>query len=248
MYLAVGLLGQTIEGYYPGRNKMSYDEDLLRELGEVLEQGGALVSHIKLLIRSPGTVRGLISVLDGESKIVEELAAKPIPTRSWFLSLPEMVSEGCSGVEMVNRLRGDGYHVGHVAKSVMRSPDFKVSAAGVTYRPVVVDGANFSDTQRISKNVIRVATEELGLLVPPAELAALLRRLVIPTDHERLGFRWIVVMHNLINDSSGYPCRLGLAQNGNTPALNPYPGNDSREWLSNTGFVFLKKEPVLPSH
>lgn len=227
---------------------MSYDEGLLRELGEVLEEGGAQVGHIKLLIRSPGTARGLVSVLDGEAKIVYEEAAKPTPRKRWFLPLPEVVSEGCSGIEMVNRLRGEGYHVGHVAKSVMRSSDFKVSAAGVTYRPVVVDGANFSDGERVSENVIRVATEELGLLVPPAELAALLRRLIIPTDHERLGFRWVVVMHNLINDSSGYPCRLGLAQNGNTPALNPYPGNDSREWLPNTGFVFLKRETTLPAY
>lgn len=210
--------------------------ELAERLLRSFEDEGAIPKQIYRIISSPEIVRGTISCADGEAdyvrKRVREKAKVEIGPRSNIVDLPPVISCGESGDQLTSILDEKGITVGELAQAIIQNSEF-VSSSGVTYKPVMVIGDQFSDNI-VTSNVQKFAVK-MKYVTPPVELAPLLRMSISNEEMERLGLLWIIVMHR---ELVGAPGLLGLDRSGGV-RLHAYVGGASRRWLRKTGFVYL---------
>lgn len=132
-------------------------------------------------------------------------------------------------------LESSGRKVSSWVKDVMSKPEF-VTTKGKTFRLVVIHGDEFAtDAERTTAN-IRAEAVRRRYLEPPAEVAALLRK---KYTQEELGFPYVVVMHQPITDSCGYPFLLVLDRDDYGEWLLAWNGYPDRQWDRERVFVFL---------
>ena len=171
---------------------------------------------------------------------VKEAAKKVVR----FVSLPSVTSNGLDGKKSITRLEGKKFRVGDWAKNVLTvGKDAQgnlafVATNGVTYKPVVIKGEEFTDDERVTSNIRKVA-EELHLVTPPAELAPLLREALSDEEIEKMGLVWLVVMHEPIADCGGGTPLLGLFRDDDGRWLYAYWDEPGLRWHRQVGFVFL---------
>ncbi|MDP2909677.1 MAG: hypothetical protein Q8N69_01230 [bacterium] len=146
----------------------------------------------------------------------------------------EVTSDGATGPEWVERLEGKGFRLSDYAKSVLRSQDFKPTN-GVTYRIAVRKGTL---SGRITTSEIRAEAGRRNLETPNAEAACLIREKFSDEDLEDMGLSWIVVFHEPIKDSFGFPNLLGSNRSDGGRWLDAYYGGPNDRWRSTCGFAF----------
>lgn len=150
-----------------------------------------------------------------------------------------VTSDGRKGKDFIRTLLQKDWRISDWAKDVMSKKAFDASVTdGTTYNLVVIKGEEFKDSERYTSN-IREEAARRGYLTPPAEVAPLLREKLSDEEIERMGLWWLVVMHDPIKDSDGYPDLLNVARDDEGRWLDAdcvYP--DGR-WLREFGFVFL---------
>lgn len=147
-----------------------------------------------------------------------------------------VTSDGTTGEDWIQRFKKKGFHVGDCAKSVLRSPDFKPTH-GVTYRIAVLKGILFTDGYCTTSD-IREYADKRKLTKPNAEVACLIREMFSDEELEAMGLRWIVVFHEPIKDSNGYPDLLGTWRGGGGRWLSVFYGGPVEGWNSDDGFAF----------
>ncbi len=153
------------------------------------------------------------------------------------VALKEVTSDGISGRDDIMDLEKSSYRVGDWAKDVMKQKAYVVSN-GKTYKPVVLCGEDFTDDERVTSNIRKVA-KGMRLITPPAELARLLRKSVSDEKIAAMGLWWLIVMHEPITDSDGDPDVLGLNRRGGGRWLDACDGSSGDGWGRGCGFVFL---------
>lgn len=121
-----------------------------------------------------------------------------------------VVSDGVAAEQSIPNLEAAGFNVWPEAKFIIRSTACVVTN-GVTYRVGIIKGDEFEDDARTTEN-IRKEADRRRWTEPPAELARLLREKISDEELERMGLRWLVVMHKSIADSGGCPGLLGLGR------------------------------------
>ncbi len=147
-----------------------------------------------------------------------------------------VTSDGTTGENWIKRLEGNGLRVGDYTKQVLRSPDFKPTS-GVTTEVAVLKGTLFEDNDRITKKV-RAEADKRKLSKPNAELACLIREKFTDKEIKQMGLRYIVAMHEPINDSGGDPSLL-IANRGNDGRwLDACRGGPDGRWGRDGGFAF----------
>lgn len=234
---------ESATGHCPERNKVSITKELFQKLLDGFEQEGATSEQMEHLASTPNKIANVLRYIDGDVEFSAKTPEEVIPARRrTLIYLPEVVSSGGTGSDIVKSLKTDHYGVGYEAKAVMCGQNF-ISTSGERYHPVIVPGAYFEDGERISSFVDQVATRRMRLLVPPIELAHLLRRVLSMEEMERMGFKWVVVMHERVTLPSDEPCRLVISKSGGLPSLHAFIGGERREWRKETGFVYLAPKP-----
>lgn len=147
-----------------------------------------------------------------------------------------VVSDGTTGEDWITKLEVSEKRLSYYGKQLLLSEKFKPTS-GVTYNVAILKGEIFSDSDRHSLN-IRAEAKRRKFSTPPAELACLIRQKFTDADIEAMGLRWIIAMHEPIEDSGGYPGLLGTyrAYDYTLDAYCDFPGI---RWYHRGGFAFL---------
>src|SRR5680860_1074654 len=162
------------------------------------------------------------------------------PVRTWTerdgVIRFSVTSDGATGEQWSARLESKSFRVSDYAKSILRSESFKPTS-GVTTEIAVLKGELFSDNDRITENIRKVAKKR-NLSAPNAEVACLIREKFSDKELEAMGLYWIVAMHEQIEDYEG-DLRLLYADRGDSGAwLHTSDGSPDREWDCGRGFAF----------
>ena len=148
-----------------------------------------------------------------------------------------VTTDGRTGEQFIDTLTTANYNLGDYGKQLLRSDKF-VPTNGKTYKLVVMKGEEFEDNDRITSK-IRDEAKKRGYLTPPVEVAPLLRELVSDEELEQMGLWYLIIMHEPITASDGYPDVLGIYRHGEGRWLYAYDGRAGRRWRRELGFVFL---------
>jgi len=208
----------------------------MNELADAFEADGFTPDLLKALT-SRGRLTGVKAVLEGRAEITMVEVKVPEPKKIVPVSLKEVTSDGVNGKDGIKDLEKARYNLGDYAKDVMKKDAYVVSN-GKVYKPVVLKGEAFTDDERVTANIRKVAAE-MGLITPPAELARLLRKSVSDEEIAAMGLYWLIVMHEPITDSDGDPYVLGLNRRGRGRWLSASYGYSDYRWHREGGFVFL---------
>jgi hypothetical protein len=217
------------------------DVDQAGELKAAFRRGDWTNAEIKKACEGD-VLANFRDVLLGRAQIVwTQETAQKVRT---FRALKSVTSDGRSGKEFVKDLKKKGFNVGDWATNVMTvgkdasGKAIIVSDSGVVYKPVVLKGEDFTDAERVTSNIRKVA-EEMKLVTPPWWLAPLLREAMTDAEIAAFGLTWLIVMHEAITDSDGDPRLLGLDRDGGGRWLGACRGRPDYGWDREDGFVFL---------
>lgn len=211
-------------------------EELSEGVMKCLEDQGATGEQIERLIRSPDKVAMMLRYIDGDVELELKVVSKILPAeRNELIHLPEVVSCGRTGVEIISALKAEHCVVGHEVKTASLG---LVSTSGQKYHPVIIPGVYFKDEERILPCVDEVATDKLGLLVPPVELAYFLRKALSVEEVDKMGFKWLVVMHTVLRSGHNWG-RMVLTKSNRYPSLQMISGSEKHRWRKEMGFVYL---------
>jgi len=146
-----------------------------------------------------------------------------------------VVSDGHNANALIGALEAKGRRVSNWAKDVMSKAGFKTTK-GQAYNFVVIRGDEFAvDAERTTANIFAEGARR-RYRKPPADAAALLRE---KFTQEELGFPYVVVMHEPITDSDGYPRLLVLYRGDGGGRLYAWRAGPDRQWDRGRVFVFL---------
>jgi hypothetical protein len=145
-------------------------------------------------------------------------------------------SDGTTGEAWIPRLKFQKFYVGGYAQSVLRSTDFHPTN-GVTTEVAVLKGELFTDDERFTEK-IRAEAKRHNLQTPNAEISCLIREKFSNKDIETMGLRWIVAMHEPIDDSDDDPALLSVDCSGRRGSLEAFCGRPVNRWNREDGFAF----------
>ncbi len=177
--------------------------------------------------------------LNANKSLVEVVKPKWTVTAEGMIAIAGLISDGAAGPQALKSLQDLGFRVSDYAKSMLLSKDYKPSLAGTVHDVIVMRGADFNDSDRITKK-IRAKAKKLGFLTPNAEVAYLLRINLSDDDLKAMGLWWIVVMHRPIEDPDGDPSLLSTNRDVDGQWLNGYYGKPDYEWNVYGGFAFAR--------
>lgn len=148
----------------------------------------------------------------------------------------DVTTDGRSGEQHIVS-QDKKFRVSEYGKQLLRNKEF-VATNGVTYKLAVIMGNEFEDAQRTKEN-IRSEAASRGYLDPTPEMAPYLREMISDEELKRMGLWALVVMHQPITGSDGYPGLLGLGRGGGGRWLGACSGRPDDRWNRGIGFVFL---------
>ncbi len=105
-----------------------------------------------------------------------------------------------------------------------------VATTGVIYKPVVIKGEEFSDAERVTSYIRKIAAD-LGLITPPAELEPLIREAISDDEMAKMGLDALIPMHEPIIDSGDDPCLLSSNRGDDGRWLVACRGRPAGRWL-----------------
>lgn len=111
-----------------------------------------------------------------------------------------VTSDGTTGEEWIDRLAGN---MADYVEPMLRSSSF-VPTSGVTYEIAVLEGILFEDENRCSRE-IREEAGRRGLTTPNPEIACLTQEFLMLHGGKAIDLRWVVTMHEPIEDADGIP-------------------------------------------
>jgi len=150
-----------------------------------------------------------------------------------------VTSDGTTGLQWIDRLRGFGWIVSAQARRLLSSPDFKPTA-GVTTKIAILKGNSFSDARRKTREIYHDASL-MKFDATNAEVACLFCEVFSGKDIVRMGLGSITVIHPPINDEDNGPSFISITS-GHTPFLHGYSSNPDVMWNDNCGFAFEVKK------
>jgi len=152
-----------------------------------------------------------------------------------------------SGEQWIGIMNENGKHVNEGAMEILRSGRIVPSLMDKDYEIALLKGSCFVDGYRNEETVCAEARKR-EFVIPNADMACLMHMQFSEAEVERMGFDWIVVMHDPIEiskDLGSFPHSFRLSVRRAEKPLCPYPrlGVDSafsdRLWPSRVGFAFL---------
>lgn len=149
-----------------------------------------------------------------------------------------VTSDGTTGEQWIERLKGKNICVDTCAEQLLLSPDFKPTN-GVIYKVVIINGSFWGTlNERVARN-IRAEANKRDLVVPNAEVACLLREAFTTAELQAMGLLVIVIMHEPIQTNDLCPRLLDLEYQGGRWGLRTFFGDSEIRWNNGSGFVFV---------
>lgn len=155
-----------------------------------------------------------------------------------------VTSDGTTGSQWIERLRGAGFRVNKHVQYALTSKDF-IPTSGVTYEVGVLKGTIFDAYERDTPN-IRAEAQKRGLTTPNMEVACLIRGNFRDEDIKVMGLGWIAIMHEPIKDPVRDPMLLAVNRRlYDGRWLDAFHERGSGPWAhSDGGFAFVRPHLV----
>ncbi|MFC1623561.1 hypothetical protein ACFL05_00360 [Patescibacteria group bacterium] len=176
----------------------------------------------------------------------ELVLSKPVPSRwvedkNGLIHLPPILGLGLTGPGMEDKLTSEGHSLSDDARSIFHSEHYVPCEKGKVYYPVVVPGKLFSDEKRTTKNV-RAKGDSFNLIHGeslPTELGTLVCISYTNEEIEAMGLKWLLVIHEPIEDSDGVPRLFGTDWIDSESWLVAYWDRPDHQCSRGNGFVFF---------
>jgi len=151
-----------------------------------------------------------------------------------------------TGAEEIERLETAGYRVSDYAKSCFKSTNVDGYdknhrlVAGQQYKIALVPGREIGrDSDRTTANLRKLGMERYGYGEPLAGLVPRYRERISNKQMEEMGFGYIAVPHDTINDSVGFPHVLYAYRDRGGPWVSSFWDRPDRRWVDYGAFAFL---------
>lgn len=179
------------------------------------------------------------SVVD-EIRVDEHLCIKVkyIVDDRGMIYIPDLVSDGASGLQCIENL----IHLGVVAsvsmRSIFLSEAYKPSPVDTVHNAVIMRGAVINIMKR-STGKIREMAKELKFLCPSPELVYLIAKKFNEEDLKGMGLQSIRVMHELFKDEYGDWSGFEVTYGDNGAYISShYDSEGELTWAHHVGFAF----------
>ena len=199
-------------------------------MGSTMKYSDLDLGTIEAIMNKLGGMDGAKRFLRGEL-VISELVQNGV------INLGFVTSDGATGQDWIERLEKKGIRSSDYAKSILLSSDFNPSKAGTVTKIAVLKGELFPDENRVTKN-IRAEADKRKLVKPSAEVACLIREKFTDKEIENMGLRWIVAMHDPIQDSDGDLHLLGANRYDDGSWLRTFYDYSGFRWGREVGFAF----------
>ncbi len=147
----------------------------------------------------------------------------------------EVTSDGRNERQFISSLERAGYNISSQAKNILQETAL-VDLEEQTHKLVIIRGKEF-DGECLTTNV-HAEAEHRGYLIPPVEVAFLLREVISDKELEQMGLLWLIVMHEPIRHGGHLSLfSLNQANKGRNLDVSVYHPNGC--WDRRCGFVFL---------
>ncbi|HEY4507969.1 MAG TPA: hypothetical protein VJJ47_03790 [Candidatus Paceibacterota bacterium] len=223
----------------------------LKLIGDQEPTGKQVVTlHEYLPVLMRGIVSGTVPPLADFSKLVGIPSVVPKRAAGDTPFLCELTSDGRSPGQLILDIRAKGRTVWDWAENVMTKGKDKFPAVttGVKYRLGVIFGCEFEDAERTNENIF-AEIERRKVQKPHAEVAPLLRDTFTQAELLKMvnalrpegstEITWVIVMHEPIRASDGYPYILGLDRSRGDGDLDADDGSPGVGWYRGSAFVVL---------
>lgn len=147
-----------------------------------------------------------------------------------------VTSNGRTGEEWIIYFDANGIKLTRWAKDALRSSAFQPTN-GITMNIAILKGELFTDENRVT-SFIQAEADKRKLTKPNAEVACLIRDMFTNQEIKEMGLKWIVAMHEPIEDSDRNPNFLGTGRLGDGPWLSTDFVKPGHGWSRVNGFVF----------
>ena len=211
------------------------DVGLANEIKMAARRAGATNDDLEWL--ATGThLRDCLRVRHGTHCIVE------VEPTSWVekegVVYFTLISNGMSGREWIAYLESKGHMTSDCEKFILRSDDFKATAAGTRHHIAVLKHGVWGEVTK----KIRAKAKKMNFSQPNAEIACLIRDQFSNEELEAMGFYFIVCMHEPIRDSDNKPLLLTAHRRDNL-WLHAYWDLPGFQWEFECGFAFSVSQP-----
>lgn len=146
---------------------------------------------------------------------------------------------------VLQELARDGCQFGRGVEELLRDPLADNVTSGLVYECNILLGSEFSDEERMTENIERIAISR-GYIEPPIGLVPFLRQYLTDDMLRRMGIDMLVVMHTPVLGDFGCACRIALQRESDGPWLildgDRYPGIG---WTRRDGFLYLHNPSAL---
>ena len=147
----------------------------------------------------------------------------------------EVTSDGTTGPERIRRFEKQGFKLSESTKEVLSSEDFSATSS-ITTTIKVIKGTLFIGNPLTQE--IHDLAKTHGFTKPNAEVACLIRQMFSDEDLKDMGFWWIVVMHEPIEDFDGKLSLLGAGRSLFGFFLSIDSNRQDAPWDDSGGFAF----------
>lgn len=200
---------------------------------------GKLNDLVKSIMRQTGTndPNEAIRLVESGDWIVSKLTAI-------YLSVK---SDGTTGPDWEKWFDKNNYDLSLNERFILNSSDFKPTKKGTIHNIAVLKGMFFEEGGRITKNIRAAAyagtyagtfIQNQKLFDPNAEVACLIREKLSDEEIKAKGLSRIVVMHEPIKNSVGFPWLLCADCGNGGCSLNAWSGRPDFMWHRGDGFAF----------
>lgn len=153
------------------------------------------------------------------------------------------ISNGWSGPEWKEHFKKKGVQLSPNALEILDSTEFKASKAGTVRQVALLKGELFNESDRITSK-IRAKAAELKLKTLDMEVICLIRDTFSNAEINKMGFLWIVGMHDSV-EIDGALYLLTAVAYGVVPGLEALYDRPDFRWSREGGFAFAVQQVEL---
>lgn len=152
----------------------------------------------------------------------------------------QLTATGLTGPNWIERLEKNGYNISSYARNVLNNTAYKKhilkkdTKLNVAFVSVKDMGKNYATTQEIQE-----FAKSKGYEIPTAEVALLVREAISDEEMKKMGFWYIVTLHDPIKDSDGDPFVLSAYRDDGGRWVGAGWDEPGREWFDDGAFAFL---------
>lgn len=213
---------------------------------ELMDKFSANGEAVRIILKESFTREKLDRALVTLGKKETEQKTVPLPPTILFV----LGDDGRTAEEIIKSIEAKGGRVSDLEKQLVAKANEPIPPVGRVYPLVGIRGEEFAtDAERTTRNIYAAAaSKERQYPLLPVRAALLLRDKFITQEklQEKLGCRYVSVMHKPVRDAEGCPRVSGLCRSGAENSVRAWDASVDSRWHRERLFVFLFPISLFP--